>query len=180
MKETWVRSLGWEDSPVFLGFPCGSAGKESTCNEGDLGSIPGLGTPPGDWKGYPFQFSGLENSMDCIVSRTWLSDFHFHFVDLWSQINFNFPLPKWNLFLWKSLWQTTLLVRVWYSKIEVEVGEGKRKGKAYVWGLEGYCIKCLFVLKQVFIVFGNIKNTCLLMTSWQSELDPVCQKGREI
>ena len=68
-------------TPVFLGFPCGSAGKESTCNAGDLGSIPALGRSPGEGKGYPFQYSGLENSMHCIVhgvakSQTWLSDFH--------------------------------------------------------------------------------------------------------
>ena len=47
-----------------LGFPCGPASKESTCNAGDLGSIPGLGRSPGEGKGYPFQYSGLENSMD--------------------------------------------------------------------------------------------------------------------
>ena len=51
----------------FLGFPDGSDGKESTCNEGDLGSIPGLGISPGRGKGYPLQSSGQENSMDCIV-----------------------------------------------------------------------------------------------------------------
>ena len=50
---------------VFLGFSGGSAGKESTCNAGDLGSIPGLGRSPGEGNGYPFQYSGLENSMDC-------------------------------------------------------------------------------------------------------------------
>ena len=50
------------------GFPCGSAGKESACNAGDLGSIPGLERSPGEGKGYPLQYSGLENSMDCIVS----------------------------------------------------------------------------------------------------------------
>ena len=54
-------------TPVFLGFPCGSAGKESACNVGDLGSILRLGRSPGEGKGYPFQYSGLENSMDCIV-----------------------------------------------------------------------------------------------------------------
>ena len=47
-----------------LGFPCGSAGKESTCNVGDLGSISELGRSPGERKGYPLQYSGLENSMD--------------------------------------------------------------------------------------------------------------------
>ena len=55
--------------PEFLGFPCGSAGKESTCNAGGLGSIPGLGRSPGEGKGDPLQYSGLENSMDCIVHR---------------------------------------------------------------------------------------------------------------
>ena len=62
--------------------PCGSAGKESACNVGDLGSIPGLGRSPGEGKGCPLQYSALENSMDCIVhgiakSRTRLSDLHF-------------------------------------------------------------------------------------------------------
>ena len=49
------------------GFPSGSAGKESVCNAGDLGSIPGLGRSPGEGKGYPFQYSGLENPMDYTV-----------------------------------------------------------------------------------------------------------------
>ena len=67
---------------VFFVFSCGSAGKESACNAGDLGSIPGLGRSPGEGKGYPFQYSGLENFMDCIVhgvakSRTRLSNFDF-------------------------------------------------------------------------------------------------------
>ena len=50
-----------------MGFPCGSACKESACNVGDLGWIPGLGRSPGEGKGYPLQYSGLENSMDCMV-----------------------------------------------------------------------------------------------------------------
>ena len=45
--------------PVFLGVPCGSTGKESAFNEGDLGLIPGLERPPGEGKGYPLQYSGL-------------------------------------------------------------------------------------------------------------------------
>ena len=68
----------------IMEFPCGSAGKESACNVGELGWIPGLGRSPGEGKGYPVQYSGLENSMNCIVhgvakSRKWLSDFHFHY-----------------------------------------------------------------------------------------------------
>ena len=57
-----------------MGFPCDSAGKESACNAGDLGSIPGLGRSPGEGKGYPVQYSGLENFMDCIVHGVAESD----------------------------------------------------------------------------------------------------------
>ena len=68
----------------YLGFPCGLTGKESTCNSGHSGSIPGLGRFSGEGKGYPHQYCGLENSVDCIVhgitkSWTWLSDFHWYF-----------------------------------------------------------------------------------------------------
>ena len=81
--------LGGEDhwkrdrlpTPVFLGFPCGSAGKESARNAGDLDLIPGLGRCPGEGKGYPLQCSGLENSMGSQrVRHNSLSDFHFHFL----------------------------------------------------------------------------------------------------
>ena len=75
MPETLVRFLGQEDPlekgqathSSILELPCGSVGKESTCNAGDLGLIPGLGRSPGEGKGYPLQHSGLENHMDCIV-----------------------------------------------------------------------------------------------------------------
>ena len=63
-----------------MGFPDSSVGKESACKAGPS-SIPGLGRFPGEGKDYPLQYSGLENSMDCIVhgvtkSRTQLSNFH--------------------------------------------------------------------------------------------------------
>ena len=68
---------------VNLGFPDSSVGKDSACNAGDLDSIPGLGRSRGKGKGYPLQYSGLENSTDCIVhgvAKSWvqLSDFHFY------------------------------------------------------------------------------------------------------
>ena len=71
-------------TPVFLNFPRGSLGKESTCNAGDLGSIPGLGRFLGEGNGYPLQYSGLENFMDSrvhAVANCWtqLSNFHFHY-----------------------------------------------------------------------------------------------------
>ena len=66
-----VRKVRWKrerlPTPVFLGFPGGSAGKESACSAGDLGSISGLGRSPGEGKGYQLQDSSLEKSMDCIV-----------------------------------------------------------------------------------------------------------------
>ena len=86
--DSWVEKTCWRrdrlPNPAFLGFPCGSAGKESACNLGDLSSIPGLGRSPGEGNGYPLQYSSLENSMDCIVhgitkSETQLRDFHFSF-----------------------------------------------------------------------------------------------------
>ena len=64
-----------------LGFPGGSGGKESTCNVGDLGLIPGLGRSLEEGNGYPFQYSGLENSMDYlhgVTESTPPSDFNFH------------------------------------------------------------------------------------------------------
>ena len=72
MQETPVRFLSQENplekgkaaTPVFLGFLCDSAGKESACNVGDLDLIAGLGRSPGEGKGYPLQYSSLENSMD--------------------------------------------------------------------------------------------------------------------
>ena len=90
MQETPVRYLGQEDplegipTPVFLGFPGGSDGKESACNPGDLGSVPGLGRFPGGGPGNQLQYSCLENphgqrSLTATVhgvtkSRTRLSD----------------------------------------------------------------------------------------------------------
>ena len=73
MHETPVQFLDWgwgKDRlpiPVFLGFLCGSVGKESACSVGDLGLISGLGRSLGEEKDYyPLQYSGLENSMDYI------------------------------------------------------------------------------------------------------------------
>ena len=74
---SWVRQSGWRrdrlPTPVFLGFPVGSAGKESACSVGGLGSIPGLGKSPGEGERlptpvfWPGECPGLENAMDCRV-----------------------------------------------------------------------------------------------------------------
>ena len=83
---------------LLWGFPYVSAGKESAY-VGDLGSIPGWGRSPGEGKGYPLQYPGLENSMDCTVhgvtkSRTRLSDCHFHFVVSKTHVGW-YLLPSW-------------------------------------------------------------------------------------
>ena len=94
MQETllWFRvgKILWRrdrlPTPVFLGFPCGSAGKESACNVGELGLIPALGRSPGEGKDCPLQYSGLENSIDCMIYGVAESDttnfyFHFYFIN---------------------------------------------------------------------------------------------------
>jgi len=93
----------WFSVIKFLGSPCGSAGEESACNEGNLGLIPRLGRAPGERKGYPLQYSGLENSIDSIVhgvakSQTHLSDFHRN--KFTSNTVFSFILKDW---CWEGL-----------------------------------------------------------------------------
>ena len=92
MQENPVQFLGWDDllerrdrppTPVFLGFPGGSAGKESACNVGDLGLVPGLGRSPGEGNGYPLQYSGQENSMDYTV------------LDMTEQLSQSQPATRW-------------------------------------------------------------------------------------
>ena len=70
LHPSWIPGVGkicWRrdrvPTSVFLNFLCGSFGKESACNAGDLGSVPGLGRSPVEGEGYPLQYSGLENSM---------------------------------------------------------------------------------------------------------------------
>ena len=70
------------ENKVPVGFPGSSVGKEPACNAGNPGLIPGLERSPGEGNGFPLQYSGLENSMDCIAhgvakSQTQLSNFHF-------------------------------------------------------------------------------------------------------
>ena len=79
-QDTFAHFTRYLRVNVISGFPGGSAGKESACNVGDLTFL-GLGRSPREEKGYPLQYSGLENSRDCIVhgvakSRTRLSNFH--------------------------------------------------------------------------------------------------------
>ena len=72
-----------------MGFPSGSVGKESACNAGDLGSIPGLGKSPGEGNGNPLQYSCLENSMD---RGAWQAIVHRIAVGHDCETNFHFQL----------------------------------------------------------------------------------------
>ena len=136
LKEKW-RQMSWKTEEYWsneekdneliiqtnrqwpwLKFPCGSVGKESACNAGDLGLIPGLGRSPGEGKGYPLQYSGLGKSMDYIVhgvAKSWTrpSDLHFHFYFLWLKFDFNHcgSLSCYNWALWqKSSYHTFFLL----------------------------------------------------------------------
>ena len=101
--DSWVRKIRWRrdrlPTPVFLGLPCGSAGKEAACNAGDLGSTPGLGRCPGEGKGYSLQYSGLKDYIVPGVAKSWtrLSDFHFtslHFTSLGCSVIKNLPAKQ--------------------------------------------------------------------------------------
>ena len=108
MQETLVQFLSWEDplekgkatTPVFLGFLCGSTGKESASIVEDRVSIPGLGRSPGERKSCPLQYSGLENSMNCIgvtKSQTCPSKFYTYVLEwhnknmFWNFVNLKVP-----------------------------------------------------------------------------------------
>ena len=117
MWETLVQFLGWEDplekgylpTPAFLGSPCGSAGKESTCNTGDLGLISGLGRSPGEGKDYPLQYSGLENSMDkCLgLQRIRHDRVTFTFIFTWGSQGKNTEVIYHSLLQWTTFSQNS-------------------------------------------------------------------------
>ena len=92
------------DCLSILGLPLWLSCKESACNAGDLGSIPGLQRSPGEGKGYSIQYSGMENSMDYTVhgvTKSWtqLNDFHFHFEH-------SLALPVFGIAMKTDLFQT--------------------------------------------------------------------------
>ena len=137
-------------TPVFLGFPCDSAGKESVCNEMELGSIPGLGRCPGEGKGYPLQYSGLENSMDCIVHGItkiwiWQSDFHFHFQSCNNDSSTEF-IDSWSL--------NTINVES-YKKLNL---------REHTF--------CKVVIAQIHLGFSSLQFSCSVMSNslWPHEL----------
>ena len=137
-----------------MGFPCGSAGKESACNAEDLGSIPGLERSRGEGKGYPLQYSGLEKSMDCIEhavakSQTRPSHLHFHF-----------PLPDSLPFHPQVLLSTLIAVFEALSfanrepKTKVITEREKGTGRFQAGYLSHRCIQFLGALCAAFLCVG--------------------------
>ena len=128
----------------MLGFPDGSGGQESTCNAGDLGSIPGLGRPPGEGTGYPLWYSGLENAVD---RGAWHSTVHVgcipYLYDLClpggsdckeSSYNAGDPgsIPGLGRLPWSRKWQPTLVFLP--GKFH---GQRRLEGSS-LWGLENW------------------------------------------
>ena len=115
-------------------FPGSSDGKESTCSVGDLGSIPGLERCPGEGKGYPLQYAGLENSLDCIVLRvakswTQLRDFHFHFFS-WQSAG---SRPCASVVVTSGLYSTdSIVVAYGLSSSAQHVGSSQTKDRTHV------------------------------------------------
>ena len=106
-----------------MGFPGGSAGKESICNAGDLGSIPRFRRSPGEGKGYPLQYSGLGNPMDCIVlgvakSRTLLSNIHFCRGNL-KRDSAHTPAPRPVIVAWREALIACLSLRCFIYKVGI-------------------------------------------------------------
>ena len=147
-----LPSISLLPTPVFLGFPCGLAGKESACNAGDLDLIPGLGRSPGEGKGYPLklwpgEFHGLYSSWGLwrlrkgiVKSRTRLSDFHF---------NFHFSRKNWEL---------------------LSIGLQRKTSEAYLWHKTNSCEPCL-TLRVFILIFKMHSHVCsleLLLAFWKS------------
>ena len=142
MQETWfsswVRKILWRrhrlPTPVFLGFPGGSASKESSCNVGDLGSVPGLGRSPGEGNGYPLQYFGLENSMDYTGRRvghngvtftfTW---FYFFLFGLLKPPQFLYPVVA------KGLVKYCLMRTPWRPYTPLFLSDDLLNGQTDIW-----------------------------------------------
>ena len=106
-------------TPLLLGLPCGSDGKEFACNAGDMGSIPRSGISPGEGNGYPLQYSCLENSMDREAGRlqsmgsqrvghNWVTNTVLTILlPLHLMLFLLTNMPSSSIFIWRNFWGTT-------------------------------------------------------------------------
>ena len=128
---SWVGKICWRrdrlPTPVFLGFPCGSAGKESACNAGDLAWIPRLGRSPGERKGSLLPYSGLENS--CIVHGVANSQ-----QTEWLSLSLSFPVTTTAISLEKEM-ATHSTILAWEISWTEEPGQTTVHGvtKSQTW-----------------------------------------------
>ena len=169
------KNIAWVDFFLFLlDFPSGSAGKESAFN-GDPGSIPGLGRSAGEGKGNPLQYSGLENSTDCIVhgvTKSWtrLTDFHFTYWDIFTYqscssfihrliFNHRFPLNSENIFY---VFDTVL-----FKKLRVQQGPDTKPEIISMPFTKQQNATALLNLKQSWILSNSeLSNSQTHTSSW--------------
>ena len=149
---------------IHVGLPHDSAGEESACNAGDLGSIPGLGRSPGEGKGCALQDSGLENPLDSkfhgvTKSRTRLSDFHFHQTVLVFKNEIYVIFSKYArtflCFAKGSLWiNHWIFVRVgstWVESAAVTLEQDLKRAKDLPGGLVAQTVKHLSTMWETWV-----------------------------
>ena len=147
LVDSWVGKICWRrdrlPTPVFLGLPGASDGKESACNAGDLGSIPGLGRCPGEGKGYSLQYCGLKDDIVPGVAKSWtlLSDFQvtsLHFTRLLSdkesagQTGVACWIPESEVPLWKEV-ATHSSTLAWGSPMDRGAWQSTVRGVTKTW-----------------------------------------------
>ena len=158
---------------VRLGFPCASAGKKSASNAGDLASISGLGRSAGERNSYPLQYSGLENSIDCIVhgvakSWTWQklnwTDFYL-WASLVAQMVKNLPAMQ-QTWVWSLSWEdplekgkatysSILAWRIPWTEEPGRLQSMRSQGVRHDWGTNTLNIMILLPFSSLFwIYFG--------------------------
>ena len=146
-----------------------SAGKESACNAGNLGLIPGLGRSPREGKGFPLQYSGLENSTDCIVhgvtnNRTRLSDFplsgNYHSVlCIYNKLFFKDSIYKWDM-LFLIFWGAFILFPVMAVPIWIRINS--------TWG---------FGFSFVVVFFRGLQVDSACPSRWWLKKNALCCAG---
>ena len=123
-----------------MGFPCGSAGKESACSVGDLGSITGLERSPGEGKGHSLQYSGLQNSLDYTVHGVALVGIFSPLHGFWLSVNFFCicVVPLGQEDPWRRAWQPTPVFL-----------PGESHGQRSLGGYSPWCCKELDTTEQL-------------------------------
>ena len=139
--DSWVGKIPWKrdrlPTSVFLGFPCGSANKESACNVGDLGLIPRSGRSPGEGIGCPLQYSDLENPGSQRVGHDWVTvTFTFSFNLVWTTYLYMPLIRGWFVVFQEQHQYTWFLNSVWLASLALTWGGARCTGFCYEFGQE--------------------------------------------